>query len=134
MKKSLLIAAAAAMALLVMDATRAQQPINAPPPGAKGGDPAFAKGKGGGKGKAAPPAGPTPRRADGKVILGGETPGKNGVWLPGGDITLPAANPAERRVPRSRDGLQRLFDAARGSERACFSRDRRGGVHLACRT
>src|SRR5215510_12343172 len=97
MKKSLLLAAAAAMALLVMDAGRAQQPINAPPPGAKGGDPAFAKGKagGGGKGKAAVPAGPTPRTADGKVILSGETPGKNGVWLPGGDITLPAANPAD---------------------------------------
>lgn len=92
MKKTVLVAApAAAMALLVMDATRAQQPINAPPPGAKGGDPAFAKGKG----KAGVPAGPTPRRSNGSVILGGETPGKNGVWMPAGDITLPAANPAD---------------------------------------
>jgi hypothetical protein len=94
--KKLVLVAAAAMILLLMDAIRAQQAINAPPPGAKGGDPAFAKAKGGGKGKAVP-AGPTPRTADGKVILGGETPGKNGVWLPGGDITLPAANPADIR-------------------------------------
>jgi hypothetical protein len=92
-KTFVLIAAAAAMAILVVDSSRAQQPINAPPPGAKGGDPAFNKGKGGGgggKGKAAAPAGPTPRTADGKVILDGETPGKNGVWTPNIGITAPA--------------------------------------------
>jgi hypothetical protein len=53
-----------------------------------------AKGKAGGgaaKGKAAPPAGPTPRTASGKVILGGEVAGKNGVWTPGIGITEPAA-------------------------------------------
>ncbi len=52
------------------------------------------KGKGGGgaaKGKAAPPAGPTPRDAAGKVILNGEVAGKNGVWTPGIGITEPAA-------------------------------------------
>jgi hypothetical protein len=49
------------------------------------------KGKGGGKGKAALPAGPTPRTADGKVILDGETAGKNGVWTPQIGITEPAA-------------------------------------------
>ncbi len=93
MRKSfVLIAAAAAMAILVVDSSRAQQPINAPPAGAKGGDPAFTKGKGGGnnKGKAQPPAGPTPRTADGKVIFDGETPGKNGVWTPGIGINDPA--------------------------------------------
>jgi len=93
MRKSfVLIAAAAAMAILVVDSSRAQQSINAPPAGAKGGDPALNKGKGGGggKGKAAPPAGPTPRTADGKVILDGETPGKNGVWTPGIGINEPA--------------------------------------------
>src|SRR6187549_3434664 len=93
-KTFVLIAAAAAMAILLVDSSRAQQSINAPPPGAKGGDPAFNKGggKGGGgnKGKAQPPAGLTPRTADGKVILNGETPGKNGVWTPGIGITAPA--------------------------------------------
>ena len=49
-------------------------------------------GKGGNfKGKAAPPAGPTPRTPDGKVILDGEVPGKNGVWTPQIGITEPAA-------------------------------------------
>lgn len=90
-KTFVMIAAAAAMAILAVNSSRAQQSINAPPPGEKGGDPAFAKGgKGGGKGKAAPPAGPTPRTTDGKVILGGETPGKNGVWTPQIGITVPA--------------------------------------------
>jgi hypothetical protein len=57
-----------------------------------------AKGKGGGgggggaKGKAAPPpAAPTPRDANGKVILDGEVAGKNGVWTPQIGITEPAA-------------------------------------------
>jgi len=53
------------------------------------------KGKGGGgnaKGKApAPPPAPTPRDASGKVILGGEVVGKNGVWTPGIGILEPAA-------------------------------------------
>jgi len=54
--------------------------------GGKGG-----KGGGGGKGKAALPAGPTPRTPEGKVILGGEVAGKNGVWTPQIGITAPAA-------------------------------------------
>ena len=37
----------------------------------------------GGRGRqAGPPAGPTPRNADGRAIF--STPGKKGVWLPGG--------------------------------------------------
>jgi len=39
----------------------------------------------GGRGRqAGPPPGPVPRSADGKVLLGGATPDKKGVWLPGG--------------------------------------------------
>lgn len=38
-----------------------------------------------------PPPGPTPRTADGKVILDGETPGKNGVWTPRFGISDPIA-------------------------------------------
>ena len=75
------IAAAVALSLVVTSASQAQQQQQ------------QGKGKGGGRGrgKAAPPAGPTPRTPDGKVILGGETPGKNGVWTPQIGITEPAA-------------------------------------------
>jgi hypothetical protein len=74
------IAAAIALSLAVTTAIHAQQQQQQ-----------QGKGKGGGKGKAAPPAGPTPRTADGKVILDGETAGKNGVWTPQIGITEPAA-------------------------------------------
>src|SRR5678815_262063 len=74
------IAAAVALGLVVTSASHAQQQQQQ-----------QGKGKGGGKGKGAPPAGPTPRTADGKVILGGETSGKNGVWTPQIGITEPAA-------------------------------------------
>lgn len=92
MRKSLVaIAAAIALSMLVVEASHAQQ--NAPDkqknqnPGTGGGGAA----KGGGKGKGpAIPAGPTPRTAEGKVIFGGETPGKNGVWTPGIGINDPA--------------------------------------------
>jgi len=43
-----------------------------------------APGRGGPGRQNAPPAKPTPRTADGKVILGGATPSEKGVWLPGG--------------------------------------------------
>jgi len=39
-------------------------------------------GRQGGRGRQAGPAQPAPRRADGRVLL--STPGKKGVWLPGG--------------------------------------------------
>jgi len=82
MRKTLVaIAAAVALSLVVASASFAQQQQQQ----GKG------KGGGGGKGKAAPPAGPTPRTPDGKVILDGETPGKNGVWTPQIGITEPAA-------------------------------------------
>lgn len=80
MRRTLItIAAAAVLSMLVMTAG-AQQPGAA---------------KGGGnnnKGKAAaPPPGPVPRNAKGRVIIGGEVAGKNGVWLPGVGTQVPAA-------------------------------------------
>jgi len=78
------IAAAVALGFVVTSAIHAQEQQQQQGKG-KGG------GKGGGKGRAAPPAGPTPRTPDGKVILDGETPGKNGVWTPQIGITEPAA-------------------------------------------
>ena len=44
------------------------------------------RGRGGGR----PPAGPTPRDANGKVMMGGEN-GKNGVWTPNFGILDPVA-------------------------------------------
>lgn len=84
MRKLILAVAAAALSLALIGTAGAQQQQG----GAKG------KGGGGGagKGKAAPPAAPTPRTPDGKVILGGEVAGKNGVWTPQIGITVPAAN------------------------------------------
>jgi len=81
--RKLIIALAAAVTLstVVMTVDAQQQQGG----GAKG------KGGGGGKGKQAIPAGPTPRTPDGKVILGGEVAGKNGVWTPQIGITEPAA-------------------------------------------
>jgi hypothetical protein len=54
-------------------------------------------GKGGGKGgrggaKAAAPSAPAPRNAEGRVILGAEKGGKNGVWTPRFGITDPIAD------------------------------------------
>ena len=80
------LAAAAALSMLVVGNAGAQQGA------AKGAAKGNAKGGGGGRGKAGLPAGPTPRTASGKVILDGETPGKNGVWTPGIGITEPAAH------------------------------------------
>ena len=76
------VAAAVALSLVVASASHAQQQ-----------EQQQGKGRGGGKGKgkAAPPSGPTPRTPDGKVILDGETAGKNGVWTPQIGITEPAA-------------------------------------------
>ncbi len=90
MRKTLVaIAAAVALSLVVTSASQAQQQ---PQQGqGKGGGRGRGKGGGRGRGQAGPPAGPTPRTADGKVILGGETPGKNGVWTPQIGITEPAA-------------------------------------------
>src|SRR4029434_60803 len=50
-------------------------------PEGRGGAPANPQGGGRGR-QAGPPAGPTPRNADGRAIF--STPGKKGVWLPGG--------------------------------------------------
>jgi hypothetical protein len=42
-------------------------------------------GRQGGPGRqTGPPPKPAPRSADGKILLGGATPGEKGVWLPGG--------------------------------------------------
>src|SRR5207247_3134598 len=48
-------------------------------PQGRGGAPGRGRG-----GPPAPPAKPAPRSADGKILLGGATPGEKGVWLPGG--------------------------------------------------
>ena len=59
---------------------------------AQGGGKGKGGGGGAGKGKGVqPPAAPAPRDASGKIILNGETPGKNGVWTPQIGITVPAA-------------------------------------------
>jgi hypothetical protein len=54
-----------------------------------------AQGGRGGRGRGGPPPGPTPRSADGKVLLGGATPAVKGVWLPVIGITAPIA-PVDR--------------------------------------
>jgi hypothetical protein len=79
------LAAAAALSWVVIGTADAQQQQQG---GAKG----KAGGGGGGKNKGpqAPPA-PTPRDANGKIILDGEVAGKNGVWTPGIGINEPAA-------------------------------------------
>jgi hypothetical protein len=87
--RGLVIALAAAVAMAVIGTADAQQQ-GAGKGGAKQGGGQNKGGRGGGKGKALP-AGPTPRTADGKVILGGEVAGKNGVWTPQIGITEPAA-------------------------------------------
>jgi len=81
------LAAALALSLVVLSPAGAQDQPTAP--AAKGGGKGGGKGNGKGKGPAAPAA-PAPRRADGRVVLGGEG-GKNGVWTPGIGITEPAA-------------------------------------------
>jgi len=98
MRKTIVaVTAALAMSFLVVESgfSQSAQPINQPPGGAKGGKGGGGgggKGGGGAKGKGpAAPAAPTPRDANGKVILDGETAGKNGVWTPGIGITEPAA-------------------------------------------
>jgi hypothetical protein len=83
MRKFILTVAAAALSAALIGTAGAQQQQGA----------GKAKGSGAAaKGKAAQPAPPTPRTPDGKVILGGEVPGKNGVWTPQIGITVPAAN------------------------------------------
>jgi hypothetical protein len=49
-------------------------------------------GRGGGRGRrgGGPPQ-PVPRTADGKVLLGGATPGETALWLPGGVVLTPIA-------------------------------------------
>ena len=99
----LLLAAAALLVspLLTESAATQQQTTppqqGAPAPGAPGGSvqvgvpqgrgPAPAPGRAGGPGRgrqAGPPPGPAPRSAEGRVLLGGATPAKKGVFLPGG--------------------------------------------------
>ncbi|MEO5924769.1 MAG: hypothetical protein ABIR70_13170 [Bryobacteraceae bacterium] len=80
------LAAAAALSFAVLGTADAQQPQQGGAKGKGGGGGGNAKGK-----AAAPPAAPTPRDAQGKVILDGEVSGKNGVWTPQIGITEPAA-------------------------------------------
>jgi hypothetical protein len=98
MKKIVLsLAAALTLSALLVSQAGAQQPQplkgdSGPGGGVPGGNVGKGGGKGGGKGKGpAVPAAPTPRDASGKVILGGEVAGKNGVWTPNLGISAPAA-------------------------------------------
>jgi len=89
MRRTLAVGAAMILAGTLMRTAGAQEP-QAPPrprpdvqvgvPNGRGGAPAqpFGRGRRGG-----PPPGPAPRRADGRVLLGGATPADKGVWLPG---------------------------------------------------
>jgi hypothetical protein len=88
MRRSIVaVAAAAALSIVVMSAGAQQAPPGPQQGGAKG----KAGGGGTNRGKAAAPAGPVPRNASGRVVLGGEVAGKNGVWLPGVGTQVPAA-------------------------------------------
>ena len=91
MRHCLALCAAAALFLspVSSDPLFGQQQQQQPPqrpgvqvgvPDGRGGAPAA---QGGGRGRqAGPPAAPAPRNADGRAIF--QTPGKKGVWLPGG--------------------------------------------------
>ena len=64
------------------------------PPAGGGQGGGRAGGRGGGRGPAVP-AGPAPRNAQGRVLLGGATVKEKGVWTPRGvSITAPLASPA----------------------------------------
>jgi len=83
------LAAALALSFVILNPVGAQDQPAAP--AAKGGGGKAGGGGKGGKNKGpAAPAAPAPRRADGRVVLGGES-GKNGVWTPVIGITEPAA-------------------------------------------
>jgi len=82
------LAAAAALSWVVIGTADAQQPQQGGGKGKAGGGGGGGNAKG--KGPAAPAA-PTPRDANGKVILNSEVAGKNGVWTPGIGIQEPAA-------------------------------------------
>jgi len=90
--RTLLVAAAATLAVSVVAV--AQQPQQPPAPNrgvqvgvpegrGAGGAANAPQGRGRGR-QAGPPPGPAPRNAAGRVILGGAEPGQKGVWLPGG--------------------------------------------------
>jgi len=59
------------------------------PEGRAGGGGGGARQGGAGRGRQAGPAKPTPRGADGHVLLGGATPKEKGVWLPGAVVSNP---------------------------------------------
>ena len=106
MRSHFLLAAAAALALsplLTQSAASQEQAGQQPAPGQRGGSvqvgvpagrgPAPGRQGGPGRGRqSGPPPGPAPRNADGRVLLGGATPAKKGVWLPGGGGNTTAAS------------------------------------------
>jgi hypothetical protein len=68
----------------------------------------------GGPGRGGAPAKPAPRSADGRVLLGGATPGDKGVWLPGeGGAQSMVADPAQ--VP-FQPWAKALFDERRANQ------------------
>lgn len=118
MKRGLVVVLAAAVAV---GSALAQQLT--PPQGA---GQQQGAGRGGGRGRgAAPPAGPTPRTPDGKVILGGEVAGKNGVWTPQIGITEPAAK--LDTVP-FQPWARALYDARQKNELEPHSRCKASGA------
>ena len=58
-------------------------------PDGRAGGTGGARQGGAGRGRQAGPAKPTPRGADGHVLLGGATPKEKGVWLPGAVVSNP---------------------------------------------
>jgi hypothetical protein len=91
---ALLVAGALCLSPLLVESLRGQQPAGgqgaqgagggaAAQPGRQGGGGGRAGG-GRGRGAAAAPAAPAPRRADGRVFLGGATAKQKGLWLPPG--------------------------------------------------
>ena len=89
--KAFIFTAAAALSLALVVSAQQPQPqqqtterpsVQVGVPQGRG--PAPAPGRGGRGRPTGPPPGPAPRNADGRVLLGGATPDKKGVWLPGG--------------------------------------------------
>jgi hypothetical protein len=88
-----LAASALVFAAVLSEPARAQQQ------GAPGGNVQTSVPAGRGGGGLAPPgatgpAGPPPRSADGRVLLGGATPAVRGVWLPDGGAGVSMADPS----------------------------------------
>ena len=72
-----------------------------------------------------PPAGPAPRSADGRVLLGGATPADRGVWIPRFGVTEPIAPLAQ--IP-FQPWAKALYDARQVHEFEPHSRCKASGA------